>query len=115
MTGSGRSSRVTVIRVSDPPDQAASTLEIELNRAIDDPRTRVVVDLSPAAAVDATVLALLVRTGRHLRCSGRILRVSLSSLPARRLLAATMLDRTFTVCATLGEALQPARTLDESG
>jgi anti-anti-sigma regulatory factor len=110
-----RSSRVTVISVPEPPEKAPSTLESELGRAIDDPDTLVVVDLSAAAAVDATVLELLLRTGRHLRGSGRILRVSLSSLHARRLLAATLLDRTFTVCATLGEALQPVGRIDESG
>jgi anti-anti-sigma regulatory factor len=112
----GLTRRVTVISVADPPDELASTaLAVRLERAIDDPGALVVVDLSHAAALDATTLTLLVRTGRRFRRTGRSLRVSLGSFRARRLLAVTLLDQAFLVCPTLGEAIRSVRVVDNSG
>jgi anti-sigma B factor antagonist len=67
-----------------------------------------VIDLSGVSFCDAGALAVLIGTQRRARQRGIAVRIAAPSPQVTRLLRITGLDRSFTICATLDEAL-PAR------
>ena len=64
-----------------------------------------VIDLSGVSFCDAGALAVLIGTQRRARQRGITVRLAAPSPPMAKLLRITGLDRSFTICATLDEAL----------
>ena len=67
-----------------------------------------IIDLSGVSFCDAGVLAMLIGTQRRARQRGITIRLAAPSRRMAKLLRVTGLERSFTICATLDEAL-PAR------
>jgi anti-anti-sigma factor len=67
-----------------------------------------IIDLSGVSFCDAGALAMLIGTQRRARQRGITVRLAAPSPRVAKLLRITGLDQSFTVCATLDEAL-PAR------
>jgi anti-anti-sigma factor len=64
-----------------------------------------IIDLSGVSFCDAGALAMLIGTQRRARWRGITVLLAAPSPRAARLLRITGLDRSFTICATLDEAL----------
>ncbi len=64
-----------------------------------------VIDLSGVSFCDAGALAMLIGTQRRARGRGITVRLAAPSPRVTKLLRITGLDRSFTICATLDEAL----------
>ena len=63
-----------------------------------------ILDLSHVQACDQTGLAVLIGTQRRARLGGITMQLLAPSLPVRKVLRSTGLDRSFTICPELSEA-----------
>jgi anti-anti-sigma factor len=63
-----------------------------------------ILDLSHVRSCDAAGLAVLIGTQRRARLGGITMRLLAPSLPVRKVLRSTGLDRSFTICADLSKA-----------
>jgi anti-sigma B factor antagonist len=68
-----------------------------------------VIDLSGVSFCDATGLAVLIGTQRRARARGITVRLAAPRSQMAKLLRITGLDRSFTICATLADALPAQR------
>ena len=64
-----------------------------------------IIDLSGVSFCDAAGLAVLIGTQRHARARGIIVRLAAPRPQLAKLLRITGLDRSFTICASLADAL----------
>lgn len=84
----------------------AKFLQSPLEDAVQEPGSRVVVDLSEVRFVDSTGLAMLVGADHAARGSGGRLRLAGATPQMRRMLATTNLDRLFELHDTVAGALE---------
>jgi anti-sigma B factor antagonist len=87
------------IDLSTAPELRAALLAL-----IDDGARRIVVDLTSTTFVDSTTLGVLLGAGKRLRVSGGELAIVCADRNIRRIFEITLLDRVFSIHATLAEA-----------
>jgi len=87
-----------VVTVSGDADlYAATTVERELLRLVEDGRQSIVVDLTDATFIDSTMLRVLVNVSKRLRPAGGELLVVCREQNIRKIFEITLLDRVFTI------------------
>jgi anti-anti-sigma factor len=95
-----------VVTVSGDADlYAATNVERELLRLVDEGRRSIVVDLTDATFIDSTMLRVLLNVSKRLRPGGGELLVVCSEHNIRKIFEITLLDRVFRIFDTRDAAL----------
>jgi anti-sigma B factor antagonist len=83
--------------IGDADLYAASSVERELVRLVDEGKRSIVVDLTDATFIDSTMLRVLLNVSKRLRPGGGELLLVCKEPNIRKIFEITLLDRVFTI------------------
>jgi anti-anti-sigma factor len=107
VTATTRPERIAEVQLDGLDLAAAPELRERLIDVLHRGTDLLILDLSGVSVCDAAGLAVLIGTQRRARLLGAALRLVAPSLPVRQVLRSTGLERSFTVCRDVAEALLP--------